>query len=154
MEIERKYLVRRPPANYRSYPSQRIEQGYLNTRPVIRVRRMDGEYYLTYKSAGLLSREEYEFPLDEASYLHLREKCDGNILTKTRYLLPVGGAAHLTIELDVFEGIYEGLILAEVEFPTQEEAMHFSPPDWFFEDVTMSGRYQNSRLSRIRPEEL
>ena len=54
----------------------------------------------------------------------------------------------------MFEGIYEGLILAEVEFPTEEEALLFTPPDWFSEDVTMSGRYQNSRLSRISPEEL
>ena len=106
------------------------------------------------QSAGLLAREEYELPLTEEAYLHLREKCDGNILTKTRYLLPLDDAPHLTVELDVFEGIYEGLILAEVEFPTEEEALRFTPPGWFSEDVTMSGRYQNSRLSRISPEEL
>lgn len=154
MEIERKFLVIQPPENYRNFPCRKIEQGYLNIRPVVRVRRADDQYFLTYKSAGLLAREEYELPLTEEAYLHLREKCDGNILTKTRYLLPLDDAPHLTVELDVFEGIYEGLILAEVEFPTEEEALRFTPPGWLSEDVTMSGRYQNSRLSRISPEEL
>ena len=54
----------------------------------------------------------------------------------------------LTVELDVFEGRYQGLILAEVEFPTMEQAESFTPPSWFGPDVTLSGEYQNSRLSR------
>ena len=103
MEIERKFLVIQPPENYRDFPCRKIEQGYLNIRPVVRVRRADDQYFLTYKSAGLLAREEYELPLTEEAYLHLREKCDGNILTKTRYLLPLDDAPHLTVELDVFE---------------------------------------------------
>lgn len=52
------------------------------------------------------------------------------------------------IELDVFSGEYEGLMLAEVEFSSIEDAEHFAPPDWFGEDVTFSGEYQNSRLSQ------
>ena len=54
----------------------------------------------------------------------------------------------LTVELDVFQGYYEGLILAEVEFPSLEEAQKFVPPAWFGRDVTLSGEYQNSRLSQ------
>ena len=69
------------------------------------------------------------------------------MLTKRRYLIPIRDTK-LTIEFDVFEGVYEGLMLAEVEFPTEEEALSFTPPDWFGEDVTFSGEYQNSRLSR------
>lgn len=148
MEIERKYLVITPPENYQTYPFHHIEQGYLNTEPVVRVRREDQEYYLTYKSKGLLSREEYNLPLTKEAYDHLIQKSDGNILTKKRYLIPVEGADRLTIELDVFEGKFEGLILAEVEFETQEEAMAFIPPSWFDRDVTFSGEYQNSQLSK------
>jgi CYTH domain-containing protein len=58
-------------------------------------------------------------------------------------------SAHLTIELDVFEGQYEGLMLAEVEFKNLEEAHSFTPPSWFGKDVTLTGEYQNSRLSQI-----
>ena len=54
------------------------------------------------------------------------------------------------IELDVFSGTYEGLMLAEVEFPNIEAAEQFVPPSWFGEDVTFSGKYQNSRLSQTR----
>ena len=64
-----------------------------------------------------------------------------------RWLLPLEGRTDLTVELDIFSGCYKGLILAEVEFPTIEDADSFTPPDWFGEDVTFSGLYQNSRLS-------
>ena len=65
MEIERKYLIDRLPENVTSYPSHEIEQGYLCTEPVVRVRRDGDEYYLTYKGKGLLAREEYNLPLIE-----------------------------------------------------------------------------------------
>ncbi len=146
MEIERKYLIHTLPGGYRSYPFHQIEQAYLCTEPVVRIRRSDDDYYLTYKSKGLLVREEYNLPLTREAYLHLLEKADGILLTKKRYLLPIEGTK-LTIELDVFEGAYQGLILAEVEFDTREEADAFIPPVWFGEDVTFSGEYQNSRLS-------
>lgn len=149
MEIERKFLVTTPPCGYASYPFYRIEQAYLCTEPVIRIRRQDDSYYLTYKSKGLLSREEYNLPLTKEAYIHLLKKADGNILTKKRYLLPVKGRPDLTIEFDVFEGKFSGLMLAEVEFSTEEDARAFLPPDWFSKDVTWSGEYQNSRLSKL-----
>ena len=146
MEIERKYLISTPPEDYRSYPYRWIEQAYLCTDPVVRIRRDDGRYYLTYKSKGLLVREEYNLPLTEDAYFHLLQKADGIVLQKRRYLIPIDGTG-LTIELDIFEGQYEGLMLAEVEFSSEEEANAFTPPAWFGEDVTDSGLYQNSRLS-------
>ncbi len=145
MEIERKFLVSRLPEGYENYPSRMIEQGYLCTDPVVRVRREDDIYYLTYKSGGLLCREEYNLPLNKEAYEHLVKKADGRILTKRRYRIPVEGTS-LIIELDIFSGVYEGLRLAEIEFPTEEMAESFIPPEWFDEDVTMSGEYQNSRL--------
>ncbi len=97
-------------------------------------------------------REEYNLPLNETSYCHLKEKADGIILTKTRYLLPLEGG--LTIELDVFGAPYEGLCLAEVEFGDVESANSFTPPCWFGEDVTFSSKYHNSTLSagKDRPQ--
>ena len=153
MEIERKYLIRQLPDQALSFPSRQIEQAYLNTEPVVRIRREDDGYYLTYKSKGLMVREEYNLPLTKESYEHLRTKADGNILTKTRYLIPLEGRDDLTIELDVFHGAFEGLVLAEVEFSSEEDALAFTPPPWFGQDVTFSGTYQNSRLSLLPPGE-
>ena len=92
-------------------------------------------------------REEYNLPLTKESYLHLREKADGVLISKTRYLLPLTGT-DLTIELDVFDAPYEGLYLAEVEFPDEASANAFVPPVWFGKDVTYSSDYHNSTLSK------
>lgn len=146
MEIERKYIIDCPPADYKQYPFHRIEQAYLCTCPVVRIRRQDNEYILTYKSAGLMAREEYNLPLTADAYAHLKPKADGIVLSKTRYLLPLDDRH--TIELDVFDSPYDGLILAEVEFSSVEEANAFIPPKWFGQDVTMSAKYHNSTLSR------
>ena len=145
MEIEKKYLIKDLPENLEQYAFHKIEQAYLNTDPVVRIRKQDDSYLLTYKGKGLMVREEYNLPLNEASYLHLKEKADGVILSKTRYLLPLDNG--LTIELDVFDAPYEGLYLAEVEFPDEDSANHFLPPAWFGEDVTFSKTYHNSNLS-------
>lgn len=147
MEIERKYLVHGLPADYQDYPFHQIEQGYLCTEPVVRVRREDDTYYMTYKSKGLMVREEYNLPLTKEAYGHLIAKADGNVLVKKRYLIPFD---RWTVELDVFEGKFDGLVLAEVEFETEEEAKSFEAPEWFGEDVTFSGEYQNSRLSGLK----
>lgn len=147
MEIERKYLIHTLPENLEQYPCRHLEQGYLNTSPVVRIRKDDHKYELTYKSSGLLARQEYNLPLDEASYEHLKTKVDGHLISKKRYLIPLN--TELTIELDVFEGYLAPLVLAEVEFPTEAMAMSFVPPEWFGEDVTFSGEYHNSHLSQL-----
>ena len=148
MEIERKFLVKDLPDRLAEYPFREIEQGYLNTDPVVRVRKDGDSYYLTYKGKGLLAREEYNLPLDQASYEHLIAKADGIVLTKRRYQIPFSQDREYTIDLDIFRGIYDGLILAEVEFESEEEARNFTPPQWFGRDVTFSGEFQNSRLSQ------
>ena len=147
MEIERKYLVTAPPSDYHTWEAVQMEQAYLCTERVVRVRRENDSYVLTYKSKGLLAREEYNLPLTKESYLHLREKADGVLISKTRYLLPLTGT-DLTIELDVFDAPYEGLYLAEVEFPDEASANAFVPPVWFGKDVTYSSDYHNSTLSK------
>lgn len=147
MEIERKYLVKELPENLASFPCHDIEQAYLCTAPVVRIRKQDEEYILTYKSSGMLSREEYNPPLTKEAYEHLKTKADGNVITKRRYLLPLAG--ELTVELDLFSGVFEGMVLAEVEFPTEEAANRFTPPDWFIEEVTFRKEYHNSYLSSV-----
>lgn len=152
MEIERKFLVRSLPENLEQYPFHFIEQAYLCTSPVVRVRRQDNEYILTYKGKGLMVREEYNLPLSEEAYLHLLQKKDGNVLTKKRYLIPLSDG--LTAELDIFEGKFSGLMLVETEFPDEEIANAFQAPDWFGKDVTFSNRFHNSTLSNLETWEL
>ena len=144
MEIERKFLIDRLPEDLTRYTCHNIQQAYLCTDPVIRIRRQDDDYILTYKSKGFLAREEYNLPLNQESYRHLLEKADGIILSKKRWLIPLQD--DLTAELDVFAAPYEGLYLAEVEFPSKEAAEAFTPPSWFGEEVTYSPLYHNSTL--------
>lgn len=148
MEIERKFVPVRLPENLEQYPSARMTQGYLCTDPVIRVRQENDRFYITYKGSGLLAHEEYNLPLTEEAFLHLLPKCDGIVITKTRYRFPVEGHPDLTAELDLFTGKLDGLVILEVEFPTKEAAEAFVPPVWYGNDVTADPSYHNSELSR------
>lgn len=164
MEIERKFTVKKLPDDLESYPCHVIEQAYLNTDPVVRIRREDDSYYLTYKGKGLMAREEYNLPLNEKSYYHLREKADGNVISKKRYVIPILNPMFdmtylssvqknidqisLQVELDIFEPPFAPLVIAEVEFPDEEMARAFQMIDWFSQDVTNDPAYHNSNLSR------
>lgn len=145
MEIERKYLIRRLPENLSQYQCKKIAQGYICTNPVVRIRKSDDEYYLTYKSKGLMAREEYNLPLTPEGYEHMLPKIDGRLIEKSRYLIPLEGK--LTAELDIFEGDLAPLIIVEVEFDSLDAANSFIPPEWFGEDVTESRKYHNSNLA-------
>lgn len=152
MEIERKFLVKICPENLSNYPFRQIEQGYLCRSPVIRIRKDNDAYWLTYKSAGLMVREEYNLPLDVDSYLHLKTKTDGICIKKTRYEIP--DQKNLIIELDVFAPPLSPLMLAEVEFSSVEEADAYIPPSWFGEEVTLTGLYHNNNLSNMTQDEI
>ena len=150
MEIERKYLVRELPGDLDSYPHTEIEQGYLCTSPTLRIRRMGDVFILTVKehivgsSTAIQNREE-EFTMLRDSYERLKTKCDGNLVSKTRYRIPL--ADGLTAELDIFHGVHQGLCIVEVEFPSVEAADTFTPPVWFGDDVSTDPRYRNSWLA-------
>lgn len=158
MEIERKFTVKELPTDLEKYPCHIIEQAYLNTDPVVRVRRQDDDYYMTYKGKGLLAREEYNLPLNEASYYHLREKADGKVISKKRYVIPITEPTFMSdykdyidhvslcVELDIFDAPFAPLIIAEVEFPSEDMANAFVPLDWFDQDVTHNPAYHNSNM--------
>jgi len=155
MEIERKFTIKRLPENLEQYECKVMEQGYLSTKPVVRIRKSNDDYILTYKSKfsiaqaenSPLVRNEVELPLDEASYEHLKEKIDNHLVQKRRYIIPIQEG--LKAELDIFEGILHGLQFVEVEFENEEQANAFVLPDWFDEDVSRDSRYGNGFLSRL-----
>lgn len=151
MEIEKKFLVKELPEDLDKLEKKEIEQAYLCTSPVVRIRKSNERYILTYKSkmedVDIKARvnQEIEVPLSKEGYLHLREKADDNIIMKTRYLVPLP-SGH-TGELDIFHNQLDGLYFIEVEFADEEDAKNFVKPDWFGENVSEDERYTNSFLS-------
>ncbi len=144
MEIERKFLIQKLPDDLDRYEHAQIIQAYLNTSPVLRIRKYGDDYIFTYKGSGLMVREEYNLPLTEEAFLHLLPKADGNIIQKVRYRIPLP-SSHLVGELDIFSEP-RPLTMIEVEFPDEESALSFTPPDWFGEEVTQDPAYHNSRM--------
>ena len=153
MEIEKKFLIQTMPDNLEQMEKKEIEQGYLCTDPVVRIRKSNESYILTYKSrlkdsenhADVHINREVEMPLTKEGYLHLREKADNHMITKTRYLIPLP-SGHMG-ELDIFHNQLEGLHFIEVEFQDEKDAADFVAPDWFGENVSKDERYTNSFLS-------
>ncbi len=173
MEIERKFLVKTLPPDLSRFEAKHITQGYISTDPVIRIRHTSvsaqkaasaaspdhqftgsapertapsDRYTLTVKGRGLMVREELNLPLTKEAFDRLKAKVEGRVIGKTRYLIPLD-QSDLVCELDVFEGALSPLVLAEVEFASEEEAAAFTPPEWFGEDVTGDPRYQNASMA-------
>ena len=119
MEIERKFLITTLPENLESYPYHTLEQAYLCTDPVVRVRRSDDEYLLTYKSRGLMSREEYNLPLNAESYNHLKAKADGNIIRWNR---------DSPLNLTFLNRLSGGWFSLKWNFPPKKKPMPFFRP--------------------------
>ena len=149
IEIERKFLVAERPSDLEGWPSTAIEQGYLTVDqegPEVRVRRRGGQAYLTVKSGGGRVRVEEEIEIEPDRFERLWPLTEGLRIEKTRYEIQADGG--LVIELDVYAGDLEGLVVAEVEFDSEEAADAFAAPDWLGPDVTEDARYKNQRLAR------
>lgn len=146
-EIERKFLVK---GEYKSqaFDQSRIVQGYISSARgrTVRVRIRDGKGFLTIKGASDasgLSRYEWEKELPLAEAEELMRLCEPGIIDKTRYLVRSG--KHI-FEVDEFYGENEGLVVAEVELNSEDEA--FLKPDFIGEEVTGDVRYYNSHLMK------
>ena len=144
-EIERKFVVHQLPADVRERGGEHIRQGYLSVEPAeVRVRsRDDRTYELTVKSAGGLSRAEVNLELTREQFEELWPLAQRTI-EKTRSTFGVDG---WTVEVDVYGAALEGLVVAEVEFPSEGDAAAFAPPEWFATEVTEDPRYRNAALA-------
>ena len=145
MEVERKFLVPDSP-DLGGTESDEIEQGYLalGADGEVRLRRKADLRLLTAKRGSGLSREEAEVELDRAGFDELWPLTEDRRLRKRRHLIPHG---ELEIELDVYKGDLEGLVVAETEFASEKEARAFEPPGWIGEEVTGDERYLNETLA-------
>ncbi|HZE13525.1 MAG TPA: CYTH domain-containing protein [Chthoniobacterales bacterium] len=146
-EIERKFLVRKLPADLTSYPNNQISQGYLvslDDGTQVRLRKSGARYFLTFKRGAGRVREEREVELNVAQFDALWPATAGKRLAKTRYEIPLGDRV---VEIDVYHDRHEGLVVAEVEFDDEESAKNFRPPDWLGHDVSGDPRYSNQLLA-------
>lgn len=143
MEIERKFLVKEVP-DLTGVKYSEIKQGYFSLSPEKRVRQKDNKYYVTEKGEGDMVRQEREWEIGKKEAEGLFALSKTYIIEKKRYFIPCG---KLTIELDIYGGRHSGLVVAEVEFESEEEALSFSPPEWFGTDITKDKSYKNMVLA-------
>lgn len=142
-EIERKFLI--VGDAWKSLGAGTLfRQGYLNSAKerVVRARIMGERAALTIKGITTgATRLEFEYDIPVADAAELLELCEQPLIEKTRYKIPFGG---LVWEIDEFHGVNDGLIVAECELESEEQAI--DKPDWVGEEVTGDPRYFNSNL--------
>lgn len=146
-EIERKFLVMGDFKPF-SIKATRITQGYLSSVPerAVRIRIKGDKGYIMVKGIGNASgasRYEWEKEIPLAEVEELLKICEPGVIDKTRYLVPAG---KFTYEVDEFYGENQGLVLAEIELPSEQES--FEKPGWLGEEVTGDVRYYNVMLMK------
>ena len=146
VEIERKFLVLDSSYKHEAFSSSHIRQGYICSERgrTVRVRIRDTRAYITIKGPsadGGLSRYEFEYEIPLSDAETLMTLCQPGIIDKTRWLVKSG--KH-TFEVDEFHGDNEGLVMAEVELSSEDEA--YQQPAFIGQEVTGDRRYYNSQL--------
>src|SRR5262245_13153956 len=147
-EIERVFKVRHIPKHIDQYRSEHIIQGYLAidlSGAEVRLRKIGNRHFETYKGSGRLQRRELEIALSRDQFDTLWPGTEDRRIEKIRYHIDEGGKK---IELNVFRASLEGVVLAEVEFPSRVKSEEFEPPDWLGEEVTDDIRYKNQNLAQ------
>lgn len=159
MEIERKFLIHDKDLPNLDFSYQDIIQGYLptiNSDYIFRLRHViyvssSGEiltekYFQTIKSYGLKVREEFESEISKETFLTFWPLCEENKIHKRRYEFLSKNGKNL-IELDVYYGLDSDLVIAEVEFESEDECDRYSPEFWFGREVTEDPAYSNYNLA-------
>ena len=148
-EIERKFLITDPPSLSDAKGSILIRQGYITSgesQYEVRVRHIGDEYLLGIKSGRGVERTEVEIPLRKNQFIPIWNLTEGWRLEKRRYFFPY---RDYRIELDVYAGNIEPLVVAEVEFETVADSIRFEPPGWFGLEISSELEYKNSRLAKF-----
>ena len=143
IEIERKFLVCGP--GWELAEARAYCQGYLSRTPerTVRVRIGGDSAYITVKGKSHgASRLEFEYPIPIEDARQMLALCEQPLIEKTRRVIPFAGHDW---EVDEFEGANAGLVIAEIELSSEDEA--FETPPWIGEEVTSERRYYNSQLS-------
>ena len=144
-EIERKFRVANDDWRAMATSSSSLKQGYLSSsaEATVRVRLEDNLGTVTIKSkTNGITRNEFEYAIPAQEAKELLMLCSGPLIEKIRYRIP---QENHTLEIDVFEGDNDGLIIAEIELTSDED--YFAKPQWLGEEVSGDSRYYNSNLA-------
>jgi len=160
MEIERKFLIHnksRIEKIKKEYSKKEIIQDYLylDTYTAVRKRKIvnasDIQYIYTVKTMKEgFSVNEFEKEITEHVYQSLQLNQSYYTIIKDRYIVPY--VDNLKIELDVFHGIYEGIVFAEIEFESEEQASKIKLPEWFGQDISKSITNSQMAIKNIKEE--
>lgn len=148
LEIERKFLVKRPPAGWKRGHSSQIVQGYFPMAGhdvEIRLRHKGSQHFITVKGGHGRRRLEEEIEIPESKFRSLWPLTRAARIAKRRYRIPCHGH---TIEMDVYQGPHRGLVTADVEFDSVRGSRSFQPPKWLGREITGSRQYANEVLAR------
>jgi adenylate cyclase len=148
IEIERKFLVAEVPGDLGRHPARPVRQGYLAVEgdgSEVRIRRIGDATVLTVKRGGGRTRVEEEVAIEPGAFDRLWPLTECHRVEEIRHRVPAGDG--LVLEVDVYEGDLAGLVVAEVEFPSEAAADAWRPPAWLGAEVTTDERYKNHRLA-------
>jgi adenylate cyclase len=144
IEIERKFLVSSNAWKLGFVESETlIRQAYLfdDALKSVRIRIKSDRALLTIKMGKGVARDEFEYDIPMEDAMKMIEGAKLPCLEKTRYVVLNDGDRW---EVDVFQGRWSGLILAELELTHEEQS--FSIPSWLGEEVTSNPQYLNANL--------
>ncbi len=149
MEIERKFLISGFPEGLPLLGEAVLEQGYLCTDPVVRIRskEQDGRttYRLCFKGEGRLVRQETELDLTAEQFAELQNLLRAPMVRKDFRVYALPGGERL--ECSLVDGAF---FYAEVEFPTVEAARAFTPPAFLGREVTEEAGFSMSDYWKTR----
>lgn len=154
IEVERKWLISSFPES-ESLTTENIEQVYLSLTDSIEIRirkkttNKVTKSILTIKSLGAMIRREFEYNIPIIDYEELKQFCSIRAISKKRYYFKnsLFGSNINEVVIDRYLNHLSGLIIAEVEFLTIEDANKFNSPEWFDKEVTKDLRYKNVNLA-------
>lgn len=144
MEIERRFLVKGDHWRTLGNPCE-YHQGYLSVEPdrVVRVRIVGDQAWLTLKAKVTdVSRHEFEYSIPKEDALTILDTMCPMQVKKQR--TTISHAGHVW-EVDEFFGANAGLVLAEIELPSEDTC--FDRPDWLGREITSDGRFTNAHLA-------
>lgn len=146
IEIEHKFLLANDDWRKQVHKTVRYRQGYLSSLPTcsMRVRIAGDQAWLNIKSATIGAERmefEYEIPCPDANEI-IDKLCGKPVIEKTRHFVNVD---NLLWEIDEFDGLNQGLIVAEIELNYIDQ--FFTKPAWIGQEVTHDLRYYNNNLA-------
>lgn len=151
MEIEKKYEVKKESKVYQTisnYKRKRIIQAYLSYEPEVRIRKTIEDinkvkHFMTVKTGKGEIRAEYETEISKSTYEELKEKVISKKLIKDRFIVPLEDGHK--VEIDIYGNL--DLILAEVEFESEEDMASFVKPDFLGEEMK-GNKYTAQQLAK------